>query len=1008
MRNENNKNEKEILTQLDKRKLFVKHCCENPKDVLRLGKATILYGTKGLKARAGELARKEWEKQKKKEEYEETELLFDVKFSIAVLAKDKLEDLKRTIKSVENQSYDNWELYVTFDRKDANTLDCIGYIEALSDKRIRVFHCPDGTLSEKKNAVASVVSGQYLLWMDEGDFLSPRTLKEFGRNILKTNADIIYSDEKSDSNDGQNKMLKFKPDWSPELFLSCMYLGVAVAVRLELFKIIGGFRDEFGNADTYDLILRMIEHTDNVQHVSKILYSRRNTEQKETARTIKEYSYNSKRVLQSHLDRMLGDGAAIAEETEMPGVFDIRYSLDRKPLVSIIMPTKDHVDDVRIAVDSICANTLYDNYEIIILDNNSEKEETRLFFEDIQKEYDNVRVVKAEFEFNWSKLNNYGMQFAKGEVFIFLNNDVKVIEPTWMERLVEQTLQPEIGIAGGLLLYEDNTIQHAGIVVGMGGWADHVYKGANPSNTEQIFISPLVTRNVMGCTGACMAISRKVIQKIGGFDERFIICGSDVEMCIRAIDNGYRNVYIPKVKLYHYESKSRDSFIPQIDFELSDIMYSGYRKGGDPYYNINLRMDSCIPQIRPRESAGNEEKRVTKPVCIEVIRELHFKKEPTRDYRLNLVLPALNKEYVFGGISTALSCFEAMGEALGCATRIILVDAEMDSQAKEKYGKKYTIVDADEKSDAMHQIVSMANRKRKTLLVSENDQFMFTAWWTAYIVQAEYRKWKENGKLNLPSFLYLIQDYEPGFYAWSPRYVLAEATYRYEYPQIAIFNSSELKEYILKKGYTFEKNYCFDPLLNSVLKSKVQKLDKTVYKRKQILVYGRPSVDRNAFEIIVEALRKWIAIQPGAGSWTILSAGEQHDPVELGEKLYLESVGKLTLEEYAKILQESYAGISLMVSPHPSYPPLEMAVFDVQVITNSYSNKDMSYFSQNIHSVDNMDPVQIANVLKKICSQYRTVVEHKPVNENYVYKSNPFGFIDEFKIDMADEMASQY
>ncbi len=306
------------------------------------------------------------------------------------------------------------------------------------------------------------------------------------------------------------------------------------------------------------------------------------------------------------MDRVYGEGYAEVNETENMFVYDVRYHLDEEPMVSIIMPTKDHAEDVKVALESIYEKTIYKNFEIIILDNRSEKEETQKYFDEIQDRWENIRVEKADYEFNWSKLNNHGIRLAKGEIYVFLNNDVKVIEPTWLTRLVEHAVQPETGVTGGLLLYEDDTIQHAGVVIGMGGWADHVYKGQQLIHKGIPYVSPMVARNVTACTGACMAISREVIDKIGGFDERFIICGSDVEICIRAVENGYRNIYEPRVKLYHYESKSRDSYIPEIDFKLSDIMYSGYRKGGDPYYNKHLRIDTCIPEEKKEEPTENK------------------------------------------------------------------------------------------------------------------------------------------------------------------------------------------------------------------------------------------------------------------------------------------------------------------------------------------------------------------------------------------------------------------
>ena len=989
--------ENEKIKKIDKGKMLMKHFSKRPLDVLRLGKATVLYGTQGLKARANELACNQWNKRNESVELEPIETLRTIKFSIVMPVYNiEIKWLEKALQSIRNQTYDCWEVCIV---DDASTRSEIReYLKNIEDKRIKVKILKENKgISGASNEAAAMATGDYLLLMDDDDELYPNALSAFHRNLMKTNADIIYSDMDMIDEENRHSAPLFKPDWSPELMLSQMYMGHLIGFKRELFEQCGGFSGEYDGAQDYDLILRMSEHANTISHVPKLLYSwRMLPTSTATNADAKPYAQVAgQKAIQAHLDRVLGSGVATAMETENLFVYDVRYHLETQPKVSIIMPTKDHIDDVETALQSIFEKTEYDDYEIIILDNNSELKETEEYLQAVQSKYENVRVVEAKYAFNWSKLNNHGIKQAKGEVFVFLNNDVKILEPSWLQRLVERAIQPEIGVVGGLLLYEDGSVQHAGVVVGMGGWADHVYKGALPVHRGTPFISPMVTRNVTACTGACMAISKKVIEKIGDFDERFIICGSDVEICIRAIENGYRNVYIPQVRLYHYESKSRDSYIPQIDFDLSDIMYSGYRKGGDPYYNKNLDINSCIPEVETEKKAPVRQKSVK--VGVEAVRELHFRKVQRGRKRLNLMLPSLNSEHVFGGIATALKCFETLADELEYDTRIVLIDAELNQEAVEKYEKQYKIVSASDESNAEHQIVSMVRRKGKTLPVSENDQFMFTSWWSAYIIQNEYKQWTGKGKLLPKPFFYLIQDYEPGFYAWSSEYMLAESTYRCDYPQIAIFNSKELKEYFEKKGYHFFKEYCFSPVLNMVLKKNVQELDDTLYKRKQILVYGRPSVARNAFEIVVDSLRKWVAIQPGANSWTVLSAGEQHEPVYLGEGIYLNSLGKLTIEEYAKVLKESYAGISLMVSPHPSYPPLEMSVFYVQVITNSYGNKNISGFSENIVSVENVNPLQIARELKIICERYHTVVSHKPVNKEYTDTKEPFGFIKELK-----------
>ena len=994
------KNQKK-MTRADKGRMFLKHCRKYPMDVLRLSKATVLYGTEGVKARAGELARKEWERQVGSSLQESKKIGYSIKFSIIMPVYNvEIKWLDKALQSIKNQTYKRWEVCIA---DDASTdLRVQEYLKNINNKSFKIkFLEKNQGISGASNEAAMLATGDYILLMDNDDELHPDALLDFYKDIMKTDADIIYSDMDMIDVEGNHFAPLFKPDWSPELLLSQMYLGHLVGFKRELFKSCGGFREEYDGAQDYDLILRMSESAKCISHVPKILYSWRTLPTSTAVNAeSKPYAQSAgQRAVQAHLDRVLGEGCAEVDETENLFVYDVRYNIENKPLVSIIIPTKDHVEDLRGALDSIFSKTVYGRFEIIILDNKSEKDETREYFQEIQNKYENVRVEKAEYDFNWSKLNNQGIKTASGDVFVLLNNDIEVLEASWLQRLVEHVMQPGIGVVGGLLLYEDGTIQHAGVVAGMGGWADHVYKGMRPVHCGTPFISPMVARNVTACTGACMAISREVIESIGGLDERFIICGSDVELCIRALDAGYRNVYVPQIMLRHYESKSRDSFIPQIDFELSDIMYSGYRKGGDPYYNVNLRIDTCAPEVIEEKEPDRLEKD-TLEVEIGSIREIYFRREKREKYRLNLVLPSLNEEHVFGGIATALKCFETLGNELECDTRIILIDAKLDKKAIEKYSKHYRIVKASERSDEPHQIVSMVERNHKTLAVSKYDQFMFTSWWSAYIIQNAYRYWVEREQLFPRPFLYLIQDFEPGFYSWSSGYMLAESTYRCSYPQIAIFNSHELKEYMLAKGYNFSAVYCFEPVLNSVLKKQVNLLGDTVFKRKQILVYGRPGVARNAFEIVVEALKKWVAIQPGANSWTILSAGEQHAPVYLGEGIYLNSVGKLSIEEYAKILQESYAGISLMVSPHPSYPPLEMSVFDVKVITNSYGNKNISDFSENIISIDNMSPAHIAYELKQVCDQYHTVVPHRDVKQEYVNAHEPFAFIKELKTEI--------
>lgn len=935
----------------------------------------------------------------------------DIKFSIVMPVYNvEIKWLEKAIESVKRQNYVNWEICMA---DDCSTKEGVReYLKSVESDKIKVAYLEKNQgISGASNAAAALATGDYIVLMDNDDAITYDALYEFLRKIKETDADIVYSDQNIIDEFDNGREPLHKPDWSPDLFLSQMYIGHLLGFKKSLFDLVGGFRTEFNGSQDYDLVLRMIEHTDKIEHVSKVLYGWRDLPSSTATNPgSKPYAQTAGlNAIQSHLDRIYGEGKATALETEDLFVYDVRYHYDVMPKVSVIIPTKDHVDLLKQDIDSIEELTTYKDYEIIVLDNNSEKEESFKYFEEVQKQYSNVTVHKAAFEFNWSKLNNYGMTLAKGDVYVFMNNDMKLITPDWLERLAEKAMRDDVGIVGGLLLYEDDTIQHAGVVVGIQGWADHIYKGMKPVHYGSPYVSPMVTRNVTACTGALMAISKKVIERIGGFDEDFIICGSDIEICIRAYLRGYVNIYDPHIKLYHYESKSRDSYIPEVDFEMSAFAYRTYREEGDPYYNCNLDYNLTTPTVTNRNQFVKMESDVMRSineknsgakmpeseVAIAEILKYEFRKSDFSEKRINLLVPSINPEHVFGGISTALKFFEKLIEESGYCSRIILTDATPSRTALKQYKDKYTYVKASKDSDARHQIVGYSDRYMQSIPVSENDYFMFTGWWTAYCAQEAYLEFTKETGIKPNKFINFIQDYEPGFYPWSSRYLLADSTYRNEYPQLAVFNSKLLHEFFIQNGYSFYKEYEFDPVLNGKLKEILEKNFGKVNKKKQILVYGRPSVDRNAFSIVVSSLKKWVENQKDIEDWEILSAGEYHLPVDLGRGKELVSVGKLTIEQYAQTMLDTYAGISLMSSPHPSYPPLEMSVFGIKVITNNYSNKDLSSFNSNITSVASASPSVIAAKLNEICDGYSKEVKIKNENPDYIENTHVFDFISD-------------
>ena len=337
--------------------------------------------------------------------------------------------------------------------------------------------------------------------------------------------------------------------------------------------------------------------------------------------------------------------------------------------------------------------------------------------------------------------------------------------------------------------------------------------------------------------------------------------------------------------------------------------------------------------------------------------------------RLNLLVPSLDKKHVFGGISTALDIFSTLVSQWNCDARIIVTDHPYDK--KGSVNLEGFIYD---QSDVYHekQIVSVAEKTEDDIYIGKNDIFMATAWWTAYIIESIIY-WQSNQyKTDQVPFIYLIQDYEPGFYSWSSHYLMADSTYKSEIPKIAIFNSKELMDFMQSKSNNFKKQFYFEPKLNKTLLTYLKTNKDNIRKEKKVVLYGRPTVARNAFTLVVMALRLWSKTQPDIEDWEIISMGEDHDDILLENNAVIKSTGKMSLEKYAETLSTAYMGISLMVSPHPSYPPLEMSTFGIKTITNTFENKDLSSFNDNIISLTVCNDSTIANALSQLANKFST------------------------------------
>lgn len=503
--------------------------------------------------------------------------------------------LRSSIESVLHQIYDNWELCIADDGSDQPHIKETLNFYQQKDARIKVKYLNENQgVSGASNEALAMASGEFIGFLDHDDQLLSNALYEVVLMLNRNaSADFIYSDEILISERGKPVFAYFRPDFSLDYMLSHCYIVHFVVIRASILKKIGGFRAEFTVSQDYDLFLRVLSQTRNVLHIPKILYRWRQYESS-TGHLLKErVMESSRRALQDFADREGIKG--VVWGTKNFNFFRLKRDILDRPKISIIIPTKDRIDLLKRCIESIQNRSSYDNYEIIIVDNMSQEEETAAYLDGLGKSYENCRIIKFNEKFNYSELNNYAAEFARGEHLLFLNNDIEVLNSDWLEAMLEQSQRDEIGCVGAKLLYPDRKIQHVGVVVGWGGRAEHIYKWLHSNDIGYMghFVS---IRNYSAVTAACMMLRKSIFNEVGGFDERFEIGFGDVDLCLRVRELGYENLFTPYAELLHYESATRGrsfSFDPHPNDTKRFIeRWQEYIKGGDPYYNPNLPLDS--------------------------------------------------------------------------------------------------------------------------------------------------------------------------------------------------------------------------------------------------------------------------------------------------------------------------------------------------------------------------------------------------------------------------------
>lgn len=515
--------------------------------------------------------------------------------------------LAQMIDSLLAQTYGNWELCIANGSPEDSAMKKVLEEYTKKDSRIRVSELTENKgIAGNTNAALEMAQGEFVGLLDHDDLLAPNALYEIVRALDEDrNLDAVYTDEDKVTTElDEHFQPHLKPDFNLDLLRSNNYICHFFVVRRSIVQKVGGFCQEFDGAQDHDFIFRCIETAEKVGHIPEILYHWR-THKASTADNpaSKMYAFDAgKRAIEAHLKRTGTEG--IVSHTPDLGFFRVKYPVQGQPLVSVIIPNKDEKETLKACIDSIREKTEYPNYEIIIVENNSTTDEIFQYYKELSQD-PRIRLLRWKKEFNYSAINNYGVRHANGEYLLFLNNDVTVITPGWIKELLGVCRRPEVGAAGVKLIYPDNTIQHAGCVIGLGGIAGHMFVDM-PANRTGYLHKASILQDMSAVTAACMMMKRTAFEEAGGFTEKLSVAFNDVDLCLKVRKNHKLIVYDPYVQLYHMESKTRGAEDNkekvrrfQEEIEYMRCQWIDILKKGDPYYNKNLSLTKWNYSLRP-------------------------------------------------------------------------------------------------------------------------------------------------------------------------------------------------------------------------------------------------------------------------------------------------------------------------------------------------------------------------------------------------------------------------
>lgn len=817
----------------------------------------------------------------------------------------------KTLRSLARQSFQAWTAVV------------VGAEPSADDPRVKASSASD-VASALSDIAASGPASELVVVLHAGDECEPDlAFLLVDAAWQRPNVDVLHWDDDVFDGSGAPHDPRFRPSWSPDMLLSANYIGRSVAIRRRRLQEVGGYPQPGDGIDWWDLLLSLDLDVDEVERLPRVLL---HLESRPVA------SDGGAALVERHLMRR-GSSAT----TEKVGAdVRVRWALPDPPSVTIVIPTRHNRAFMDRCLRSIAA-TAYPALEVRVVDNGGQSAENSAWYDALATELKlDLRVRWWDEAFNYSRVNNVvAAEDATGEVLVFLNDDTEALDPEWLHELVGWTAQPGVGLVGGQLLDEHGLIQHGGVIVGLNGFADHLFEGM-PPGSDSLLGPTSWYRNVLSVTAACVAAHRSVFERLGGFDERFILCGSDVALGLDAMAAGLRNVCTPFVGVRHLESATRGSSVPEADFFASYWPYHKWLVGGDPYFSPNLSMYSREPQLRDdgeissmqhvagvvnrpftvfRQSSTQEEVNWLATICradaglrprVEAAHAQLVGPRPVTT--VNWFLPDIDSPF-YGGINTALRIADQLAADHGVANRFVVMAPPNEAFFRSALAAAFPRLADSAICFYDGSVQSMEAN------VPASDVAIATLWVTAYAV-AQFTRTSRR--------FYLIQDFEPMFYPAGSLYALTEETYR-----LGLYGLCNTER--LRNIYADEYDgtgYGFMPAVQSNVFHADGRRPLEHDGPARVFVYARPGHWRNCWELAGLALDE-VKRRYGDGVH-LVTAGSWAGAEDLGRGI--DHRGLLDYRDTGDLYRTCDVGVALTLSKHPSYLPLELLACGVPVV----------------------------------------------------------------------------